>query len=183
MFKGRALACGCPEKREHACLTQGVTYPALMRAVVQSHWEKERGQCMWHILQMLTETGEEIFDISRSVGLMFKIYMSPNNGRQLGYFMVENNCLDRVSILSIFWFIFLKDETLWSPFPPYCWDDLSIYCVNHNLLKISGNFSLEIGGQRDFPGGPVVRAEPSSVGGVGLIPARRAEPLVSFFSS
>ena len=43
---------------------------------------------------------------------MFKIYMSPNNGRQLGYFMVENNCLDRVSILSIFWFIFLKDETL-----------------------------------------------------------------------
>ena len=60
---------------------------------------------------MLTETGEEIFDISRSVGFIFKIYKSPNNGRQLGYFMVENNCLDRVSILSIFWFTFLKDET------------------------------------------------------------------------
>ena len=51
-------------------------------------------------------------------------------------------------------------------------------------VKIPGNLSLEFGGQRDFPGGPVtVRAAPSTAGGVGSIPAQRAEPLMSFFSS
>ena len=67
-------------------------------------------------------------------------------------------------------------------FPPYRWNDLRIYCVTRNLLKMPGNFPLELGGQRDSPG-PVARAAPPSAGGVVLIPAQRAEPLMSFFSS
>lgn len=46
-------------------------------------------------------------------------------------------------------------------FPPYRWNDLSIYYVTHKL-EDSGN--LQFGGQWDFPGGPGVRAAPSSVG-------------------
>lgn len=58
--------------------------------VVQNHLEKTMGQCVGHISQILRDSGEKIFDISRSVRSIFKIYTS-HNGRQRGYFMVENS--------------------------------------------------------------------------------------------